>query len=616
MLRHAIGANVLTLDELIEKLESAGILAKGAVRNVRSSVTEIDERNSERDFIDELKNRSLLTDYQAEEISAGHADRLVIGTYILLDRIGRGGMGQIFRARHVLMKRDVAIKFMLPPKGYSGDAVWRFKREVEAAARLDHPRIVRALDAGERDGGWYLVMEYVAGLNLRQLVRSSGVVTLPRALRFTQQIAEGLVYAHRKGVIHRDIKPSNVLLKSNVDDVKILDMGLATLQPETDLEELTSAGEDSTSFGQILGTLDFMAPEQFADSKHVDARADIYSLGCTLYYLLVGKPPYGGQGLMQGVANRNSRGVDIRASQPDIPDSVQKLFAWMTQKDVNQRCPSASDLLRELNDVCRSEALHDQVFGESIVSTIRIDQAPKKRDRRRQQVLWGTTLLAVLVIGIGGLVWWPNRNGRSRTAREQPLPTRSEGSTPIPPTRATLANVVWPVNLLETIDPVRDTAAGESWRVESGSLFTGTGMGTRLNITHAVPASYRLSLKVTRTSGDGPLVAGLVIGDHHCFVLIDRKGTWGVGVDRDGKMVGVASSIQLELDRLRQLDIEVRSNEIHILLDGHSVCDWSGEWDELRLGQGWRPPSELHLFLATNNNAMFSFDELVLDSLE
>jgi serine/threonine protein kinase len=210
----------------------------------------------------------------------------VIGYYEILDRLGRGGMGDVYRARHVRLKRDAAFKILPLARMASPAAVARFMREVEAVGRLEHPNIVRALDAGEAEGVHYLVMEVVEGIDLARLAALAGPLPLAEACELVRQAAVGLQYAHEHDVVHRDVKPSNLMV-TPAGQVKILDLGLALLRREGDREDLTQSG-------LMMGTADYMAPEQWFDAHAVDIRADLYSLGCTLFRLLTGTPPFGG----------------------------------------------------------------------------------------------------------------------------------------------------------------------------------------------------------------------------------------------------------------------------------------------------------------------------------
>jgi len=242
----------------------------------------------------------------------------------------------------------VAVK-VLPAKALENeDAVKRFYREVEAAARLLHPNIVAAYDAGEHEGLHYLVMEYVDGVDLSELVKEQGPMSIKQAVDYIVQAARGLEYAHRLGVIHRDIKPGNLLLDAD-GTVKILDMGLARFEGGIGEKDL---GEDLTSTGQIMGTCDYMAPEQAEDTHAADARADVYSLGCTLYRLIAGGVPYGGDTVMKKLlAHREAPIPSLLQSRPDVPEALQSVYERMMAKDPDDRIQTMTELIAELEAV-------------------------------------------------------------------------------------------------------------------------------------------------------------------------------------------------------------------------------------------------------------------------
>ncbi|MGW8256353.1 MAG: serine/threonine-protein kinase, partial [Thermoguttaceae bacterium] len=227
----------------------------------------------------------LLTDWQNENILEGRHKGFFLGKYKLLRLLGTGGMSSVYLAEHVLMQRRSAIKVL--PKNRVEDSSYlaRFHREAQAAAALDHRNIVRAYDVDNDGPVHYLVMEYVEGYDLQRLVKEKGPFDYITAADFIRQAAEGLYYAHLAGLIHRDVKPANLLVdQRNV--VKVLDLGLARFNVE-EQASLTVAYDEN-----VLGTADYLAPEQAVDSHGVDARADIYSLGCTLYFLLTGHAPF------------------------------------------------------------------------------------------------------------------------------------------------------------------------------------------------------------------------------------------------------------------------------------------------------------------------------------
>ncbi|MEM7559412.1 MAG: serine/threonine-protein kinase, partial [Planctomycetota bacterium] len=207
--------------------------------------------------------------------------------------IGRGGMGRVYRARHRMMDREVALKVIHSEWIRKQEAIDRFRREVKTAASLDHHNIVTAHDAEQAGDLHFLVMEYVDGENLAETVAMNGALPVAKACDFVRQAAEGLQYAHDRGMVHRDIKPQNLMVTKD-NTIKILDFGLASLAPQTSPSEAISEDADGklTIAGSVMGTPDFISPEQAEDARKVDGRSDIYSLGMTLYFLLAGRRPF------------------------------------------------------------------------------------------------------------------------------------------------------------------------------------------------------------------------------------------------------------------------------------------------------------------------------------
>ena len=247
------------LEQFTQQLVDSGLIPAADVRTLLDGLP-ADRKADGQALARELVRQKKLTAFQAQEIYAGRGKGLVLGNYVVLDKLGQGGMGMVLKAEHRRMKRFVAIKVLSPAVTKTPEASRRFQREVEAAAKLTHPNIVTAYDADEAGGTHFLVMEYVEGTDLAAIVKEKGPLPVDRALSCILQAARGLEYAHRRGVVHRDIKPSNLLVDEG-GTVKVLDMGLARLD---------SAGpkqDQLTGTGQIMGTVDFMAPEQAMDTK-------------------------------------------------------------------------------------------------------------------------------------------------------------------------------------------------------------------------------------------------------------------------------------------------------------------------------------------------------------
>jgi serine/threonine protein kinase len=268
--------------------------------------------------------------------------RQTIGNYLLLEPLGSGGMGKVFKARHQRLKKTVAVKLLTPSLLRSADARRRFQREIEAVGRLTSPHIVTAYDAGEADGHDFLVMEYVEGKNLADVIKEQGPLPIAQALDYILQAARGLDHAHAVGIIHRDVKPSNLLLDHS-GTVKVLDLGLARVR----FDEGDTTPDGMTG-NVIMGTVAYMAPEQAINTHHADERAGVYSLGCTLYFLLTGKPPYEGKTPVEMlVAHREQPIPSLCAVRPDCPDVLDGWLGRMMAKKPQDRPAS----MRKVIDV-------------------------------------------------------------------------------------------------------------------------------------------------------------------------------------------------------------------------------------------------------------------------
>jgi serine/threonine protein kinase len=267
-----------------------------------------------------------------------------LGPYELLAKLGEGGMGAVYKAQHEHLGKTVAVK-ILPATALRDPAlVSRFRREMKAVGALHHPNIVGAHDAGEANGVHFLVMEYVAGRDLAALLKLRGTLSIEQAISCTLQTARGLEFAHRKGIVHRDIKPANLLLDEE-GTLKILDMGLARLD---DNAHNLAAQQGLTQTGQVMGTVDYMAPEQAFDTHRADAKADVYSLGCTLYRVLTGQNVFAGDTIVQKIlAHREQPIPSLRTLRPEVSKQLDDIYQRMMAKQPENRI-SMAEVVQEL----------------------------------------------------------------------------------------------------------------------------------------------------------------------------------------------------------------------------------------------------------------------------
>ena len=342
----------------------------------------------------QMYREGLLTEFQAEQVSAGRVKSLILGGYTILDRIGSGGMGEVFKAEHRRMARIVAIKTLSPAVTQDAETNARFEREARLAAKLLHKNIVTAFDADQFNGMRFLVMEYVEGEDLAALVQRIGPLPAPVALDYLLQAARGLECAHAEGVIHRDIKPANLLLdKKGV--VKILDMGIARIQTPRG----AAMRSELTLQGDVFGTVEFMSPEQSFDTKNVDGRTDIYSLGCSLYYLISGQPVFGGDTLVEKIVAHRERPIpSLRTVDGKIPPQIDALFKKMVAKRVQDRFQTITEVVEYLSKFSRGEGLPaDQIEAHRHTGF----GGPKRRSRNHLfRAVAGLLLVAACVASV------------------------------------------------------------------------------------------------------------------------------------------------------------------------------------------------------------------------
>jgi serine/threonine protein kinase len=294
--------------------------------------------------------RGWLSRFQVSTIASGRGKDLFIGPYVLLDRLGEGGMGQVYKAQHRHMSRLVALKLIRKEKLVHPDAVKRFYQEVQAAGQLHHPNIVLAYDANQAGGIHYLAMEFVDGIDLARLVKERGPLPVAAACDYVRQAALGLQHAHERGLVHRDIKPHNLLVTRQGGSavVKVLDMGLARWQGAGEREK------GLTQTGAVIGTPDYLPPEQAVSSRKADIRSDLYSLGCTLYYLLTGQPPFQADSVMDVLLqHQTEEAVALSRRRPEVPAGLQAVVHKLMAKRPEARYQTPAEAAAALELFCR-----------------------------------------------------------------------------------------------------------------------------------------------------------------------------------------------------------------------------------------------------------------------
>ncbi|HUY91477.1 MAG TPA: serine/threonine-protein kinase [Pirellulales bacterium] len=335
----------LKVDTLIDLVRRSELVDKDQLSR---ALAELEQRHGKEACDDPqqvsraLLDAGLLTRWQCNKLLEGRSKGFFLGKYKLLDHLGTGGMSAVYLAEHINMQRRVAIKVL--PKHRVNDSSYlaRFYREARAVAALDHPNIVHAYDVDNEGDTHYLVMEYVQGLDLQQMVKRQGVLGYEAAADYIRQAAEGLAHAHRMGLIHRDVKPANLLVDAQ-GTVKVLDLGLARFADDSQAS-LTIAHDEN-----VLGTADYLAPEQALNSHSVDSRADLYSLGCTLYYILTAHPPFPDGTLPQRLMkHQTEEPASILKDRPDAPAELLAICSKMMAKSAEKRYQTATEVSQAL----------------------------------------------------------------------------------------------------------------------------------------------------------------------------------------------------------------------------------------------------------------------------
>ena len=289
-------------------------------------------------FVAGLIDAGLLTPWQVDQLRKGRHKGFVLGKYKLLRLLGAGGMSSVYLAEHSTLHHKVAIKVLPVKRVDQSSYLARFEREAQATARLNHPNIARAFDLESSGSIHFIVLEYIDGTDLYAKVKLEGPLDVREAAEYMRQAATGLQYAHDEGLVHRDIKPANLMLDKR-GTVKVLDMGLAL----ADGDEAGSLTRDHDE--KVLGTADYLAPEQARDSHTADCRSDVYSLGCTLYFLLVGKAPFASGTLAERLrAHMNEPAPNILEIRPDVPTAIAELYFRMMEKHPDARPQTAQDV--------------------------------------------------------------------------------------------------------------------------------------------------------------------------------------------------------------------------------------------------------------------------------
>ena len=339
-------ANAVPAD-LLPIIRNSGALTEKQFTDVRAKVLSGAYPSESRALAERLVRDEVVTDYQVRRFLAGKSHGLTVGKYVILERIGSGSMGRVYKAHHQLMDRVVALKIIAPEIVTNDRVVARFQREMRLVGRLDHPNVVRAFDADSANNVLYIVMEYVGGRSLGQRLKE-GIIPPVEAVGYAAQAALGLAHAHEQGIVHRDVKPSNLLV-NEARQLKVLDLGLGVLM------EADEHSAFATADGVAVGTVDYMSPEQ-ACGREVDGRSDLFSLGCALYHMISGRQAFPGASPIERLGQRiNNRPTPITDHRPDLPASLVQVLDKLLASRPIDRYQTGSEAAEALQNLIRSK---------------------------------------------------------------------------------------------------------------------------------------------------------------------------------------------------------------------------------------------------------------------
>lgn len=434
---------------ILSRIAENGLLSRETLAELRSELTH--DRLTKQKLESCLVGPQRLTAFQYRQLLGG--GRLRLGKYILLDQVGSGGMGRVYRGFHPILRRDAALKVLRRTTADDNSVVSteqlvrRFQREMESLAKLRHPRIAIAYDAGSEGDDFYLAMELIEGVDLARLVDREGPLPIDLACQYAVQVLETLDYAHQVGLIHRDIKPSNIIV--GPDGIKLLDFGLASF--------IRNAAEHTqlTETGGILGTPDFLAPEQARNAKQATPTADQYGVGATLYYLLTGEPPFPGGSCVEKILKHQTQPAPPPSRlRPDTPKPLDEIILRLLDKDPGSRFASASEAAGVLRQHCTNnhesssvevarneqqthslrptQSVSDQVTRTEVIIEPDDRQLQPirsvEKSRRQQDSHWKIVLmgLCVLVFAGGAMAVYVSSNNHSSTLASS---TKQEATT-------------------------------------------------------------------------------------------------------------------------------------------------------------------------------------------
>jgi len=516
-----------------------------------------------------LVRQGVITPLQRETVEKKLEERREhqneLGGYKILKKLGEGGMGAVYLAEQGPGGRRVAVKVLPKESAQDPEFIKRFRREAEAATRLEHPNIVRAFSAGEDKGYHFIVMEHCEGQSLRKRIDQDGFLPVATATSIVLEIAKGLAFAHAAGFIHRDIKPENVMI-TPTGGVKILDLGLAKNLADT---------QDSlrTVTGAALGTPHYISPEQARGDKSIDGRTDIYSLGATFYHAMTGKTPFSGSSIFEVIQKHLMEQLpDPRDLRPEIPAQAVEVLRRMMAKGPSDRYATAAALVADLELLERGQTPTAPALDPALSSIARplISRALAGDPRRDRKLLYAG-LAACAVLTILALTWPPSET----PAKAEPPADRK------PQEPAAQAKVSDPpgargIDLLPLMDP-KFGANGAWTRTADGIVSPDSGINagpSRIWIPYSPPAEYEAALTVERVKGTEDLILAFVHKGRLAAIVLDgwwQEGACGAFLDGSWKRYPGARRRVLPEGKPARIGLSVRAAAVSVSVDGQPL---------------------------------------------
>jgi serine/threonine protein kinase len=554
--------------------------------------------------------------------------------YRIVRTLGAGGMGVVYEAEHRLMERRVALK-VVSAKLVSNDvAIDRFRLEVKAAARLSHRNIVAAFDAEQAGDLHFLVMEFIEGTSLAELVGRRGRISVLHACNYVSQVAQGLQHAFENGTVHRDIKPHN-LMRTPKGTIKILDFGLARFASHHPAasDETGLTGDDT-----ILGTPDYMAPEQARDARHADIRADIYSLGCTLYYLLSGRVPFPkGTAIEKVVAHCERDAESLQRLRTDVPNPVVDIVVRMMAKTPADRFQTPSEVVDALKPFSKPKEGWEQPLGAGLANSLpgQDTSSPNVRDQHipDQDVPDQDVAVVPTYVDVGATlppleVLDPFAVAQQDLAPPRPKPVRRKFSFAQrrPETGWVLLAVVgaalfllaivastrsWNSDWIDLLaeDVPREPVIG-TWGFDVEGAVGSDPTSATLAFSYEPPAEFDFEVTFTRHSGSDSIAVHFPAGSGDASFDIDGWFEHVAGIQNIDGETTKRNATRVENQQLVNGQeytalVRVRQGRVDAYLDGTRIASYQGDGSRLAVPELWRMPRSAFGVSVYNGRATF-----------